>query len=95
MATSRVESAEELPGKQKSVPTTNGLWPLTGYFAKLGTIGFGGPVALVGFMHRDLVEKRRWVTEDTYKLALALAQIMPVRSRHKRQSPLAISKVVF
>jgi chromate transporter len=77
MATSRVESAEELHDEQKSVPATNGLWPLTGYFAKLGTIGFGGPVALVGFMHRDLVEKRRWVTEDTYKLALALAQIMP------------------
>jgi chromate transporter len=53
------------------------LWPLLGYFLKLGTVGFGGPVALVGFMHRDLVEKRRWITEDTYKLSLALAQIMP------------------
>jgi chromate transporter len=56
---------------------TVGLWPLVGYFLKLGTIGFGGPVALVGFMHRDLVENRRWITEDTYKLSLALAQIMP------------------
>jgi chromate transporter len=54
-----------------------GLWPLVGYFLKLGTIGFGGPAALVGFMHRDLVEERRWITEDTYKLSLALAQIMP------------------
>src|SRR5262245_30616465 len=54
-----------------------GLWPLTGYFLGLGTWGFGGPVALVGFMHRDLVERRRWITEETYKLALALAQIMP------------------
>ena len=53
------------------------LWPLVGYFLKLGTIGFGGPVALVGFMHRDLVERRSWITEDTYKLSLALAQIMP------------------
>jgi chromate transporter len=53
------------------------LWPLTGYFLKLGTWGFGGPVALVGFMHRDLVERRRWITEETYKLSLALAQIMP------------------
>ena len=32
---------------------------------------------MVGFMHRDLVEQRRWITEDMYKLALALAQIMP------------------
>jgi chromate transporter len=53
------------------------LRALTGYFLKLGSIGFGGPVALVGFMHRDLVERRGWITEDTYKLSLALAQIMP------------------
>src|SRR6266566_3039710 len=53
------------------------LVPLVRYFLKLGTIGFGGPVALVGFMHRDLVERRRWVAEDTYRLALAFAQIMP------------------
>jgi chromate transporter len=58
-------------------PADAGFWSLTGYFLKLGTIGFGGPVALVGFMHRDLVEQRRWITEDTYKLSLALAQIMP------------------
>ena len=61
----------------ETTPTTVGLWPLVNYFLKLGTIGFGGPAALVGFMHRDLVEKRRWLTEDTYKLSLALAQIMP------------------
>jgi chromate transporter len=54
-----------------------GLWPITRYFLGLGTWGFGGPVALVGFMHRDLVERRRWITEETYKLSLALAQIMP------------------
>lgn len=54
-----------------------GLWPLIAYFLKLGTVGFGGPVALVGFMHRDLVEQRNWILEDTYKLSLALAQIMP------------------
>jgi Chromate transporter len=47
------------------------------YFFKLGTIGFGGPVALVGLMHRDLVARRRLVAEDTYRLALAFAQIMP------------------
>src|ERR1700681_3842062 len=57
--------------------TRVGLGSLVMYFLKLGTIGFGGPVALVGFMHRDLVERRRIVTEDTYRLALAFAQIMP------------------
>jgi chromate transporter len=54
-----------------------GFWPFVLYFLKLGTLGFGGPVALAGFMHRDLVEHRRWIDEDEYKLALALAQIMP------------------
>jgi chromate transporter len=54
-----------------------GLGPLIAYFLKLGTVGFGGPVALVGFMHRDLVEQRNWILEDTYKLSLASAQIMP------------------
>ena len=53
------------------------LTELARYFLYLGAFGFGGPVALVGFMHRDLVEKRACITEDTYKLSLALAQIMP------------------
>src|SRR6266516_436679 len=47
------------------------------YFLKLGTIGFGGPPALAGFMHRDLVERRGWVSDDTYRLSLALAQMWP------------------
>ena len=75
MTTSKVEPSERYD--ETSVQKGIGLWPLTGYFLKLGTIGFGGPAALVGFMHRDLVEQRRWITEDTYKLSLALAQIMP------------------
>lgn len=53
------------------------LWPITGYVLRLGTVGFGGPAALVGHIHRDLVERRRWVDEDTFRLALGLAQIMP------------------
>jgi chromate transporter len=77
MAVSNLESAEQIQLDQNSVHSNVGLGPLVNYFLKLGTIGFGGPAALVGFMHRDLVEKKRWITDDTYKLALALAQIMP------------------
>jgi chromate transporter len=47
------------------------------YFLKLGTWGFGGPVALVGYMHRDLVENKAWLTEEEYKEGLALAQLAP------------------
>jgi chromate transporter len=50
---------------------------LTLYFLKLGYAGFGGPVALVGYMYKDLVEKRRWVSEEEYKNGLALAQLAP------------------
>jgi chromate transporter len=54
-----------------------GIKPLFFYFLKLGSIGFGGPVALVGYMHRDLVSTRKWITEDDYKEGLALAQLAP------------------
>jgi len=53
------------------------LWQLVGYALRLGTLGFGGPVALVGFMHRDLVEERKWISETDYKEGLTLAQLMP------------------
>ena len=56
---------------------TYSLWQLVAYALRLGTIGFGGPVALAGYMYRDLVESRRWISEADYKEGLALAQLMP------------------
>lgn len=53
------------------------LWELVVYFLRLGTFGFGGPVALVGYMHRDLVEQRGWIQESDYKEGLALSQVAP------------------
>ena len=53
------------------------LRDLVGYFLGLGATGFGGPVALVGYMQRDLVERRRWFDQETYNLALAFSQLMP------------------
>ena len=53
------------------------LIELITYFLKLGTVGFGGPVALIEYMHRDLVEQRKWITEDDYKEGLALSQLAP------------------
>jgi chromate transporter len=50
---------------------------LAAYFLRLGALGFGGPVALVGHMHRDLVESRRWISEEEYREGLALAQLSP------------------
>jgi chromate transporter len=53
------------------------IWEMVLYMLRLGTLGFGGPVALVGYMHRDLVERRGWITEGDYKEGLALAQLAP------------------
>jgi chromate transporter len=53
------------------------LLQLAAYMLKLGAAGFGGPVALCGSMHRDLVEERGWITDADYKEGLALAQLMP------------------
>jgi len=47
------------------------------YFLKLGTIGFGGPIALVGYMERDLVEAKQWLSKEQYLRGLALAQLAP------------------
>jgi chromate transporter len=63
--------------EQLNIKPTYSLWDITKYFLKLGTWGFGGPVALVGYMQRDLVEQKGWLTEEEYKEGLALAQLAP------------------
>src|SRR5512135_2276403 len=60
-----------------SVAPVYSLWQLLLYMLRLGSLGFGGPVALAGYMHRDLVERRRWISEADYREGLALAQLMP------------------
>src|SRR5262245_15233548 len=47
------------------------------YFLRLGTFGFGGPIALAGYMQRDLVEERGWISKEEYVEGLALAQLAP------------------
>jgi len=61
----------------QQIQPTYTLGELVWYFIKLGTTGFGGPVALVGYMHKDLVENRKWISEDEYKQGLALSQLAP------------------
>jgi chromate transporter len=47
------------------------------YFLRLGALGFGGPIALAGYMQRDLVETRGWIEKKDYDEGLALAQLSP------------------
>ncbi len=53
-----------------------GLWNLVAYFLRLGAFGFGGPIALAGYMQRDLIT-RGWITEQEYLEGLAFSQMMP------------------
>ena len=59
------------------MPTRPTLREFIRYFLKLGTLGFGGPIALAGYMQRDLVDERGWIAPDDYKQGLALAQLAP------------------
>ena len=56
---------------------TGAVGPLVSYFLRLGTFGFGGPIALTAAMQRDLVVSRGWIALEEYKEGLALAQLAP------------------
>src|SRR5689334_9478161 len=58
-------------------PVKVSLVRFVGYFLRLGTLGFGGPIALAGHMQQDLVEARGWVSKQDYVEGLALAQLAP------------------
>lgn len=59
-------------------PLTQVSFPrYVGYFLWLGTVGFGGPIALAGHMQQDLVDERRWISKEDYLEGLALAQLAP------------------
>src|SRR5438093_9495441 len=75
MASATVEAKIDRRAAEELVPCT--LTELLLYFLRLGTVGFGGPIALVGYMQRDLVEKRRWISRQDYVEGLALAQLAP------------------
>jgi chromate transporter len=57
------------------------------YFLRLGSIGFGGPVALVGQMERELVDEKGWLSKEEMRDAIAVSQALP--------GPLAIQVGIF
>jgi chromate transporter len=75
MANATAPEAGERDGASGPVPCTLGEFLF--YFVRLGTFGFGGPIALAGYMQRDLVERRRWILKQDYLEGLALAQLAP------------------
>ena len=71
---SGITRAERAAFEARPARTMRGLFL---YFLRLGSLGFGGPIALAGYMRRDLVEARGWYSEDEYQQGLAIAQTMP------------------
>ena len=61
----------------KLQPAPYSLMQMILYMLRLGALGFGGPVALIGYMQRDLVDERKWISQEDYKEGLALAQLAP------------------
>ncbi|MGH1575116.1 chromate efflux transporter [Methylobacterium sp. P31] len=73
------------PGSPR--PTCVAIPELVRYFLRLGTLGFGGPVALCGLMERELVQDRGWLTKEEMRDAIAVSQSLP--------GPLAIQVGIF
>jgi chromate transporter len=63
------------------------LFELVAYFLRLGTLGFGGPVALCGLMEKELVQDKGWLTKEEMRDAIAVSQSLP--------GPLAIQVGIF
>jgi chromate transporter len=68
-------------------PARGSIGELTVYFLRLGLLGFGGPVALVGQMERELVAERRWLSKEQMREAIAICQSLP--------GPLAIQVGIY
>jgi chromate transporter len=62
---------------QAEAPSPVSLAKFTLYFLKLGCIGFGGPIGLVGYMQKDLVDDRKWISQEDYLNGLAFSQLAP------------------
>src|SRR5207244_6526054 len=78
------DESPKAPGiHEAAVPTADtapgdpGFGAVLRYFLRLGTLGFGGPIAVVGYMQRDLVEQRGWVAKQDFLNGVALGQTMP------------------
>jgi chromate transporter len=73
----RLSMSEPQQGEEPQESKLPRLWTFLRYFLGLGTWGFGGPIAAVDYMRRDLVERRRWLSSEDFLNGVALGQTMP------------------
>jgi chromate transporter len=64
---------EAQPSESPSVSMSEIFW----YFLKLGWLAFGGPIGQIGLMHLELVERRKWISEDEFVRALNFCHLLP------------------
>src|SRR2546428_13356313 len=69
--------SDQAPSSDRDGTRPCSLRQLLTYLLRLGALGFGGPIALAGHMHHDLVEGRRWISEQDYVEGLAFSQLSP------------------
>ena len=70
-------SSDSAPVQADEAKASSNLGEFLSYFLRLGALGFGGPIALAGYMQRDLVEERKWVAKQDYLEGLAFSQLSP------------------
>ncbi len=75
--TSTSEKGEQTTVGQSGATLRSSLREFLLYFLRLGSFGFGGPIALAGHMERDLVEERQWISKQDYVEGLAFSQLSP------------------
>jgi len=83
----RIKIAKEPAMSIAATPARARINEVVVYFLRLGLVGFGGPVALVGQMERELVTERKWLTKEQMREAIAICQSLP--------GPLAIQVGVY
>jgi chromate transporter len=83
----RIRIAKESGMSIAATPACGRINEVVVYFLRLGLVGFGGPVALVGQMERELVTERKWLTKEQMREAIAICQSLP--------GPLAIQVGVY
>ena len=68
---------EPIPQADPAPPAAPSHAELTRVFGRIGILSFGGPAAQIALMHKELVEDRPWLDEDTYLRALSLCMLLP------------------
>jgi chromate transporter len=69
--------------KQQSLPPTVSFYEAFRFWVKLGFISFGGPAGQIAIMHKELVDKRRWLGEERFLHALNYCMLLPGPEAHQ------------